>query len=155
MTVDKNQALMRLNESPNAAYMKVDFEEQTAAEKVYHLIWELEAEVNNGGFAQYFANSSGDYAIHVVAALRAIGANAAADIAQRAIAIVFGSLPPPMDREQREATLARIAPSQQEDLNACDNAFFKYPDNLTNLLYDYIAANRSTVRGAETFVQSS
>lgn len=38
-------------------------------------MWELEAEVNNGGFIRFYSNSTGDRARETAAALRAIGAD--------------------------------------------------------------------------------
>ena len=46
----------------------------TAAE-IQNLVDELEAEINNGGFDQYFFNSAGDKAAEAINALEAIGAN--------------------------------------------------------------------------------
>jgi hypothetical protein len=154
MTADRNRSLIGLSENPNSAYMKIDFDDQTKAEQVFHLIWELEAEVNNGGFGQYFSNSSGEQAHQVVTALETIGADATADIARRAIEIVFGSESPARDTKRRQAMVAQLPPSKLEELNECDDSFFRYPNDLTTLLYDFIAANRSSVRGAEDFVDS-
>lgn len=48
------------------------------------MIWGLEAEVNNGGFNQFYINSSGQYAKHLPKALQLIGAIKFADLIQRA-----------------------------------------------------------------------
>jgi hypothetical protein len=40
----------------------------------------IEADVNNGGFHQFFFNSAGDRVVQDIAALRLIGANKAADM---------------------------------------------------------------------------
>lgn len=54
-----NQRLLRLAESPNSRFWRVNYEALSRAEQIFLMIWELEAEVNNGGFHQYFSNSSG------------------------------------------------------------------------------------------------
>lgn len=49
----------------------------------YYNQW-LEREINNGGFNQFFFNSSGDFAHQTVQSLLSIGANRTADILQKA-----------------------------------------------------------------------
>ena len=39
-------------------------------ERVFLYVWNLEAEVNNGGFEQFYLNSAGDNAIETPVALR-------------------------------------------------------------------------------------
>lgn len=65
-------------------------------EQTFILVWELEAEVNNGGFHQFFFNSDGDRAVLTPAALRQIGAEHTASIVERANAMFPGA--PPTDR---------------------------------------------------------
>jgi hypothetical protein len=50
------------------------FAQQSLPQKVFSAIWEVESEVNNGGFAQYFSNDSAESASFVVEALEKIGA---------------------------------------------------------------------------------
>lgn len=52
--------------------------------RVVLLVDELESEVNNGGFDQFYLNSSGDGAYALPSALRALGHSAAAALAERA-----------------------------------------------------------------------
>src|SRR5690242_18047206 len=56
------------------------------AERDCLAIEELEREVNNGGYSQFFVNSSNAHAADVVAALRRAGCPVTADITARAIA---------------------------------------------------------------------
>lgn len=51
------------------------------------MIWLLEAEVNNGGWNQFYYNSSGEYHPHLPEALRLVGANPFADLTERANAV--------------------------------------------------------------------
>ena len=44
-------------------------------EKAIYIIWGLESEVNNGGFDQYYFNSSGQFAEFAPDALKLVGAN--------------------------------------------------------------------------------
>ena len=57
----------------------------TESQKQFYLNQNLEREVNNGGFNQYFWNSSGDFAHETIASLNLIGASHTAKILQQAI----------------------------------------------------------------------
>ncbi|MCX2740256.1 DMP19 family protein [Pontibacter anaerobius] len=63
-----------------------DLSKLTEPQKVLLFVENVEREVNNGGFNQFFWNSSGDYAHESLAALEVIGAKKTADIIRRAIA---------------------------------------------------------------------
>jgi hypothetical protein len=65
------------------------FHRAIGAAKVFSSIWAVESEVNNGGFSQYFLNSSSETAGFVVEALETIDAPRTADICRRAIAAAF------------------------------------------------------------------
>jgi Domain of unknown function (DUF4375) len=85
MTIDNremNRRLIKLSESSTGRFWRIDYDKLSTPEQVFLLIWELESEVNNDGFHQYFHNSSGAL---VVSALKTVGAEAIADIAQRAL----------------------------------------------------------------------
>ncbi|MCS3556938.1 MULTISPECIES: DUF4375 domain-containing protein [unclassified Sphingobacterium] len=49
-----------------------------------YMIWVLEAEVNNGGYNQFYFNSSGQFTTHLSEALRLVGANKFAELTKRA-----------------------------------------------------------------------
>lgn len=87
--MNKNRILINLSESKKTSFGKVEFAEQSIPQKVFSTIWALESEVNNGGFSQYFLNSSSETASFVVEALEVIGAPKTASICNRAIATAF------------------------------------------------------------------
>src|SRR5687767_7987434 len=62
-------------------------------DRVFSVIWMLEAEINNGGFSQWMFNSYGDHAEFTVTALREIGAEQAAAICERFFAMLPGGKP--------------------------------------------------------------
>jgi len=117
--------------------------EITDAERVFICIWQLEAEVNNGGFAQYYTNSSGDLAADAPEALEAAGAAHTASIVRTANAVFPGG--PPRDRDAREDAFDAIADDAFEQL---DDRFVAYEDDLSSLLYAYVQAHRGEIRGA-------
>lgn len=139
---DKNQFLIAIN---GWLCRKCNYGEDIGklsdAEKVFYLNTQLESEVNNGGFSQYFYNSSGDFANEVLYSLNAIGAEQTASIYRKALSALGGLLP--KDRDEREELLDKILiDSVGELLNECDNDFFLYPDNLEELNYQYIINNK-------------
>ena len=59
------------------------FDELGVVDKILVAIWGVEAEVNNGGFSQFYINSAGDNALETPAALREIGAERIAGVVLR------------------------------------------------------------------------
>ena len=108
-------------------------------ERVFYVGQLLEMEVNNGGFSQFFFNSSGDFANEIVSAFMKIGAVKTAEICKKAVSIYDGEVP--ADRDEREDVFV-----DDEELAAvldeCDNAFFAYEENLNVLNYEYVMRNK-------------
>lgn len=104
-------------------------------------VWWLEAEVNNGGFNQYFYNSSGQFAEEAYEACEGIGAHKTASIVQEAIKILFNEMD--LYRKTKEAgTLEAFMESYNEtELGRCDEEFYKYQDNLNGLIVTYIRSH--------------
>jgi len=115
------------------------------SEQIFILVWELEAEVNNGGFHQFSFNSAGDRVSRTPAALRTIGAERAASLVDKAIA--FFPDRPPADRSLRQDLLLALDPDMTL-FQELDDAFYKYPDNLSALLYNFVVEHRSDIHGA-------
>jgi hypothetical protein len=57
-----------------------NFDRLNRVDQVLVTMWGLEAEVNNGGFDQYYFNGAGNQAFFAPEALRAIGAHPMASI---------------------------------------------------------------------------
>ena len=115
-----------------------NFSDLDDVDKVLVTIWGLEADVNNGGFDQYYFNSSGNQAVWAPAALRMIGAAQAADIVERANA-VFGPEGPLPDRDARQDRLFQVAPRDDADdglgpWDDLDDEFYGYPDDISELM---------------------
>lgn len=142
---DKNRFLIQLSGSDNTSFGKVDFLDQREDQKVFSAIWALESQVNNGGFAQYFSSWDGETASFAPTALRAIGAEACASLVERALAQV--SLQPlATGIDEREALMNGLSADARENLDALDSEFFLYPDNLTDLLYDFVLSRPEEFR---------
>src|SRR5205807_1179087 len=136
-TKEMNRRLIELAEDPKRRFWRLDYDALSEPERTFRAIWELEAEVNNGGFRQFFLNDSGGLVLHAVNALRRVEAHAMADIVQRAVYAV-GSNTAWSDNLTRQAKLRKLSNEVEEELNKLSEEFFSYPDNLTTLLYRYV-----------------
>ena len=137
--MDKNAILTDLSESDRTMLGRVGFDQQPPEQQVFSAIWELESQVNNGGFAQFFSSADGDSANSALRALRTIGAHACADSVERALRVVS---PHALPREQslREDLVDQLGADAEAALEMLDQEFFAYPDNLTDLLFNYVRA---------------
>lgn len=135
--MDKNGILIALSESDRAKFGKEDFSTQTIPQKVFSSIWAVESEVNNGGFSQYFFNSSCETAAFAAKALETIGALLTADICRRAIATAFPA-GLPLDAAAIRLAAADFSDEIEASLNALDREFYQYPHDLTELLFAYV-----------------
>jgi hypothetical protein len=136
--MDRNGILIALSESDKTQFGKQDFSAQSIPQKVFSSIWAVESEVNNGGFSQYFFNSSCETAGFVAEALETIGAPNTADICRRAIAAAFPD-GLPSDPETIGAAASDFSDETGERLNELDQEFYQYPHDLTRLLFAYVS----------------
>ena len=96
MAFESDPIAAKLNDfiASQEAYMwLLWFDELTPAEQALIAIWELEQEVYNGGFMQYFGNSSGARVPFICGILRTIGADQVASILEGAIAFAGPGIP--------------------------------------------------------------
>lgn len=106
-------------------------------ERTLYVTQTLEQEINNGGFSQYFYNSSGDLANELADAFAAIGAHKTAAICKRALSAFKGAVP--TDRTERQTMLERMHCHKLWE--KCDDAFYEYEDDLESLNRAYILAH--------------
>jgi hypothetical protein len=103
---------------------------------VRELVGDLEAELNNGGFDQFFFNAAGDRTAETIAALEAIGAKHAASIVRAAAAKFPGGIPP-ADRATRQDLLSESVSPESDAFESEDEAFLEYRDDLEVLVSRY------------------
>jgi len=118
-----------------------DFSTLTDQQKLFYLNQNLEREINNGGFNQYFINSSGNNAHETILSLKAIGADKTADILQKAID-QFPNKTVPKNRNERIETVEQIEEAADKVWNDLDNKFYEYEDNLNTLNMEYIRKHK-------------
>jgi hypothetical protein len=110
---------------------------------VFYFNQELEREVNNGGFEQYFLNSSGSYANDTIKSLQLIEAEKTSKILASAIS-AFPDDIVPVDRNLRQDILEKISSQKKDRWNKLDEQFFKYEDNLNKLNMEFVRKNKES-----------
>ena len=111
------------------------------AERIFYITQTLEMEVSNGGFSQFFYNSSGDFSNELVSAFTAIGANKTAAICQKAIDAFGCEIP--VDRAARVELLDKLENDNIDKVfEECDDAFFSYEEDLNELNYNFVMKNK-------------
>jgi Domain of unknown function (DUF4375) len=138
--MDKNGVLIALSESEKTSYGKEDFAAQSAPQKVFSAIWAVESEVNNGGFSQFFFNSSCETAGFVAEALETIGAPRTAGICRRAVTAAFPD-GLPADPEEISSAASDFSDETEAELDKLDREFYQYPHNLTELLFAFVSSH--------------
>jgi hypothetical protein len=79
-----------------------------------YVIWQLESAVNNGGFSQFYCNTSGQFAAMMPAALQLVGAHKFSELVSRANDV---------HRNEQDSAAEAFAKSSDE-LDDLDQAFF-------------------------------
>ena len=116
------------------------FEALRRGDQLYYLVNVLSGEVHNGGFDQFFSNSSGDRYHETVQALTELGEQAICDLLKEAKSILFGAANVPAERVAR----FELMPTASEDnpqyeatihaLDQLDKRFYAHAENVSNLL---------------------
>ncbi len=117
---------------------KVQFNNLTETEKIIYCIERLEKEVNNGGFIQFFFNSTGDYWQETLDALQKIKADKTAGMFKSSLA-VFRMGHPYNDRSVRAREVADLSPDKKNFLSELDQNFYQSEEQIGKLLLVYVA----------------
>lgn len=104
-------------------------------EKQYFAVNVLIGDVYNGGFNQYFGNSSSDYYMYAELGLVRIGAKKSVGLLRQAKTDMFGDSKVPLSQEGRWAVMK--AHAKEPDLDAYDTEFYKDQDGLDEKLENY------------------
>ena len=111
------------------------------SQKILLIIENLEREINNGGFNQFYWNSSGNYANETIDALIKIGANKTAEIVKKANS-EFKNGVVPKDRTKRQNELELIENKAEENWSNLDSEFYQYNEDLTELLIAFVLKHK-------------
>lgn len=110
------------------------------AERVFYVCQALEMEVNSGGFQTFFENFWGCFSNEIVSAFQEIGASRVASLCQDALDVIGFDIPE--DEDERGDLLESMEDRIEEPLGALDDKFYEYEENLADLNYRYVMANK-------------
>lgn len=117
-------------------------EELTNDERLVLATMALQREVNNGGYSQFFTNSSRRFIPIIVDALEHIGCATTTDITKRAIAVLgVGQLDP--DSVSDAALNAELEINKK--LDALDKEFYQ-ADEIERQLFEFIEAHQNNIQ---------
>ncbi|WP_379655220.1 DUF4375 domain-containing protein [Pseudoxanthomonas sp. UC19_8] len=100
-------------------------------EKQYWAVGCLADEVYNGGFDQFFFNSSGEHYEWAVVGLESMGATHSLELLKKAKQILFGFGSVPVDTWTRRQRVIQMRPDDRR-LDALDGRFCADPDRLSD-----------------------
>jgi hypothetical protein len=118
----------------------------TRDERLYYALVVLQGEVYNGGFHQFFFNSSGGRCRDAIAGLELLDAQHSLSLLEQAKAALFGLAEPPEDQAERWEAMKQYSdddavPNWSIELAAIDKEFWQDPDKLSEKL-DAFAVRR-------------
>jgi len=118
----------------------------SSEERVVVAVEALQREVNNGGFHQFFTNSSYEFAPVIVEALERIGADDAAELAREAVAALRLPAGAPAEDYQAAAEAASVNDDQQvmQILDDCDQRYNGVA-GLDDKLFAFVEANAARI----------
>ena len=119
-----------------------DLSRLSAAQLNVYIIYEMEGEVNNGGFEQYLFNSSGNNANQLISALETVGSEQTLEVARTAMAL-WPESKIPEDIELRREQIIGLPEQITQEWDRLDSTFSTLREPLYELVYDYIDGNRS------------
>lgn len=108
-----------------------------------YMIWILEAEVNNGGYNQFYFNSSRQFYKHLPEALKLVGATKFADLTERANKTLESENE--KITKHQDGTIEGFSKSYDENpLNDFDTEFYELykTENLQQIQIDFIRKNK-------------
>jgi hypothetical protein len=102
----------------------------------------LEQEVNNGGYDQFLRNSSRVFAPIVVESLMRVGCKRQANITKRALEALHLT---PLTVRKIDAVMRNESRERDQELEHCDQMFYKAQQSLAKRLCAFILANRTRI----------
>lgn len=100
----------------------------------------LEREVNNGGYSQFFFNSSCFFARVVPQSLSKIGCNKTLEVTREALRAVGTD-----DPERLPEIMSDADDDLCDRLDACDSRYYESGEDIAALLFDFIKKNRHAI----------
>ncbi len=108
------------------------------AELVVLAVEAIEREVNNGGYHQFFANSSHIYSLIVADAFTRIGCPETAALTKKAIEALRLKTVTPRSVQKE---IVKDNPARDEILDACDTAYYHTGEPIADRLFAFVKNN--------------
>ncbi len=125
-------------------YKKVGgFEALSRGDQLYFLVNVLNGEVHNGGFSQFFSNTSGNRYRETISALAELDASSVAALLQEAKRVLFGIAEVPLGQVERYHLM--VTSSEDHPEYAAANALLDELDKQFYAMSDDVAALLSQV----------
>lgn len=126
---------------------KLEFEYENISrlnevEKTFLYVDILEGEVNNGGFDQFFFNSSGDYTYEILEAYKNIRAYKTSELISEAIKN-FPILPVSSNTIKRRDVMQDLHSEISKIWDNLSDKFYEYEEDIMKLLVEYIKENKN------------
>lgn len=119
-------------------------EKLSEAERVVLAVEGLEREVNNGGYHQFFINSSREFTAYIVRYLELIGCPKVAVITADAITAL--ALPDRFDADTVDRIASELSDEGREKLGECDTRYYDNDEDIAQRLFDYIEQHQQEIR---------
>jgi hypothetical protein len=113
----------------------------TKGERMLYVTWQAENEISNGGFEQYFDNSSGVFAREAILAFKLVGAKKHVLLMRRAIAAFVRSNPKQKLVKVDKSVKGYLKKYKDAEFGKIDEAFHNIKENLSELRIKYIRAH--------------
>jgi hypothetical protein len=102
----------------------------------------LDREVNNGGYDQFFRNTSKKFAPEIVQSLARIGCRRTANITQKAMSALCAA---PLTVARIDAAMKKSNGERTRQLEQCDELFYGTPQGISRRLFAFIKSNRDRI----------
>ena len=135
--------LVALEEALNQKAEEAGEQDLSDEERIVLAVEALEREVNNGGYGQFFLNSSGQYTPIIVDSLLRIGCPETANITSGAInALGTEDFSP----EALEAALESENEERDEQLDECDGLYSGAGEDIAGQLFDFVSSHQDAIQ---------
>jgi hypothetical protein len=114
-------------------------------QRLYCAVLMCDGEINNGGLAQYFVNSSGDNWQESLAGYEAMGFRERLSVLREAVAL-FGDGGPSPERDTRQVQLSKLYRRDEKTFDDLDSRYYKSSEVVEVLASRYIIANAEAFR---------
>jgi hypothetical protein len=118
--------------------------ELSEPERVVLAVEAMEREVNNGGYQQFFGNSSRKFTGFLVRALELIGCRKVAAISADAIAVL--QWPEQFDSDIVEQIELGLSDDARGKLDDCDSRYYANDENIEQRLFDYVEKHQHEIQ---------